>query len=99
MQVSGWAQTAGQGGAINLAPHQYFTPQTVQPESSCYGKCLIMANFVIATGAVFIVDACSIGDIFPTLGVTHALFLSCFSTQHFITPTVYLSPVSVHNTV
>ena len=28
-----------------------------------------------------------------------ALFLSCFSTHHSISPTLYFSPVSVHNTV
>ena len=36
---------------------------------------------------------------YTTLYITHPLFLSCFSTQHCISPTLYFSPVSVHNTV
>jgi len=58
-----------------------------------------MAFLDVVAGAVFIFDAFSVGDIFLSLRITPALFPSCFSTQHCISPTLYFSPVSVHNIV
>jgi len=34
-----------------------------------------------------------------TLYITHALFLSCLSTKHYISNRLYFSPLSVNNTV
>jgi len=53
----------------------------------------------VVTGAVSIADAFSLGENFLPLRITYALFLSCFSTQHSISATLYFPPVSKHNTV
>ena len=64
--------------AKNLAPPVLY-PQTVQPLTSCYSKLGIMALLDVFTGAVFIVDASSVGGIFLQLHIPHR---SISLTQH-----------------
>ena len=99
MPVCGWAQTAGKVGCEESRPTPVLNPRTFQIGTSCYSNYVIMAHIDVDTGAVFIVDAFSIGDIYFSLRIIHALFLSCFSTQHCISPPLFISPFSVQNTV
>jgi hypothetical protein len=59
-------------GAKNLPTNSYFTPKTVQPLNSCYSNYDIMALLDVVTGAVFIVDAFNVDDIFLSLPYTLA---------------------------
>ena len=99
MTVCGWAQKAGQEGCEESRPTPVLNPRTFKTGTSCYSYYGIKDPIDVDTGAVFIVDAFSIGDIYLSLRIINALFLSCFSTQHRISPTIYFSPVPVHNTL
>ena len=110
-----WVCSNGRSRGVKIISHHTsISSQIFQPGTSFYSKYGIMAFHDVATGAEFIIDTIaqaiffsryvltrSISLLFQytTLYITHSLFLSYFSTQLCISPTLYFSPVSVHNIV